>query len=153
MFTVSLRIVVVRVDHDSRHRTRVSQREVYGIDEPGARDLGREQPAAVVAIETCREAWREHDLLTSWNNRVVLIDTMRSKRGATFACLRQTKALRASASGRNVFDFVWRQRASARKVGSALRLARAATRFGTNSHSRRRSEDRFLERLRHRPVL
>jgi transposase len=42
--------------------------------------LGPEQPPAVVAIEACREAWHVHDLLTSWGNEVVLVDTTRSKR-------------------------------------------------------------------------
>ena len=42
--------------------------------------LGSEQPAAVVAIEACREAWFVHDLLTSWGNQVVLVDTTRSRR-------------------------------------------------------------------------
>ena len=39
-----------------------------------------EQPPAVVAIEACREAWHVHDLLTSWGNEVVLVDTTRSRR-------------------------------------------------------------------------
>jgi transposase len=42
--------------------------------------LGPEQPRAVVAIEACREAWHVHDLLTSWGNEVVLVDTTRSRR-------------------------------------------------------------------------
>ena len=42
--------------------------------------LGQEQPSATVAIEACREAWHVHDLLTSWGNEVVLVDTTRSKR-------------------------------------------------------------------------
>ena len=42
--------------------------------------LGPEQPPAVVAIEACREAWYVHDLLTSWGNEVVLVDTTRSRR-------------------------------------------------------------------------
>jgi len=41
--------------------------------------LGPNQPRAVVAIEACREAWQVHDLLMSWNNHVVLVDTTRSK--------------------------------------------------------------------------
>jgi len=42
--------------------------------------LGPAQPAAIVAIEACREAWHVHDLLTSWGNQVVLVDTTRSRR-------------------------------------------------------------------------
>ena len=42
--------------------------------------LGPEQPAAQVAIEACREAWHVHDLLQSWGNEVVLVDTTRSRR-------------------------------------------------------------------------
>jgi transposase len=42
--------------------------------------LGPDQPAAVVAIEACREAWYVHDLLKSWGNEVVLVDTTRSRR-------------------------------------------------------------------------
>ena len=42
--------------------------------------LGPEKPAALVAIEACREAWHVHDLLRSWGNEVVLVDTTRSRR-------------------------------------------------------------------------
>lgn len=42
--------------------------------------LGPRQPDAVVAIEACREAWHVHDLLRSWGNEVVLVDTTRSRR-------------------------------------------------------------------------
>jgi transposase len=42
--------------------------------------LGPEQSASVVAIEACREAWHVHDLLTSWGNEVVMVDTTRSRR-------------------------------------------------------------------------
>lgn len=41
--------------------------------------LGPEQPAGMVVIEACREAWYVHDLLTGWGNQVVLVDTTRSK--------------------------------------------------------------------------
>jgi transposase len=41
--------------------------------------LGPEQPPARVAIEACREAWFVHDLLTSWGNEVLLVDTTRSR--------------------------------------------------------------------------
>ncbi|MEO8185669.1 MAG: transposase [Deltaproteobacteria bacterium] len=42
--------------------------------------LGPEEPTAQVAIEACREAWHVHDLLRSWGNEVVLVDTTRSRR-------------------------------------------------------------------------
>ena len=42
--------------------------------------LGPQQPNAIVAIEACREAWYVHDLLTSWGNEVVMVDTTRSRR-------------------------------------------------------------------------
>jgi transposase len=42
--------------------------------------LGPNQPAARVAIEACREAWFVHDLLVEWGNKVVLVDTTRSRR-------------------------------------------------------------------------
>ena len=42
--------------------------------------LGPDHPPADVAIEACREAWHIHDLLSSWGNRVVLVDTTRSRR-------------------------------------------------------------------------
>lgn len=42
--------------------------------------LGPKEPPAVVAIEACREAWHVHDLLRSWGNDVVLVDTTRSRR-------------------------------------------------------------------------
>ena len=43
-------------------------------------ELGPERAPAEVAIEACREAWHVHDLLSSWGNRVVLVDTTRSRR-------------------------------------------------------------------------
>jgi transposase len=43
-------------------------------------ELGPQQPPAEVAIEACREAWHVHDLLSSWGNHVVLVDTTRSRR-------------------------------------------------------------------------
>jgi transposase len=42
--------------------------------------LGPQHPPAQVAIEACREAWHVHDLLSSWGNHVVLVDTTRSRR-------------------------------------------------------------------------
>lgn len=42
--------------------------------------LGPQHPPAQVAIEACREAWHVHDLLSSWGNQVVLVDTTRSRR-------------------------------------------------------------------------
>lgn len=42
--------------------------------------LGPQSPSADVAIEACREAWHVHDLLSSWGNRVMLVDTTRSRR-------------------------------------------------------------------------
>jgi hypothetical protein len=44
-------------------------------------ELGVDQPPAVVAIEACREAWHVHDLLKTWGNEVVVIDTTRVRRG------------------------------------------------------------------------
>jgi transposase len=41
--------------------------------------LGPEQAPARVAIEACREAWYVHDVLSSWRNEVLLVDTTRSK--------------------------------------------------------------------------
>jgi len=41
--------------------------------------LGPKEPPSVVAIEACREAWHVHDLLESWGNEVVLVDTTRSR--------------------------------------------------------------------------
>jgi len=40
--------------------------------------LGLDQPPAIVAIEASREAWFVHDVLTSWSNEVVVVDTTRS---------------------------------------------------------------------------
>lgn len=42
--------------------------------------LGPEMPPSKVAIEACREAWHVHDVLSSWGNEVVLVDTTRSRR-------------------------------------------------------------------------
>jgi transposase len=41
--------------------------------------LGPDEPPATVAIEACREAWHVYDRLTEWGNRVLLVDTTRSK--------------------------------------------------------------------------
>jgi len=62
--------------------------------------LGPEQPTAVVAIEACREAWYVHDLLTSWGNRVVLVDTTRSKQIGVGRHGRKTDRLDAEALAR-----------------------------------------------------
>lgn len=43
-------------------------------------ELGLDHPSAVVAIESCREAWHVHDLLTSWGNKVLVVDTTRVRR-------------------------------------------------------------------------
>jgi len=43
-------------------------------------ELGVDQASAVVAIEACREAWHVHDLLTSWGNKVIVVDTTRVRR-------------------------------------------------------------------------
>ena len=40
-------------------------------------ELGPQQAPAVVAIEACREAWHVHDVLESWGNKVVIVDTTR----------------------------------------------------------------------------
>lgn len=42
--------------------------------------LGAHKDAAVVAIEACRDAWFVHDLLVSWGNEVVMVDTTRARR-------------------------------------------------------------------------
>jgi transposase len=43
------------------------------------RELGPDAKPAVVAIEACREAWFVHDLLTSWGNEVLILDTTRTR--------------------------------------------------------------------------
>jgi transposase len=42
-------------------------------------ELGPKARPARVAIEACREAWFVHDLLTSWGNDVLVLDTTRSR--------------------------------------------------------------------------
>ena len=58
----------------------VVQRATVTSVETLAAFLGPQEPPAVVAIEACREAWHVHDLLRSWGNDVVLVDTTRSRR-------------------------------------------------------------------------
>src|SRR6185312_14580542 len=43
------------------------------------RELGPDAEPAVVAVEACREAWFVHDLLTSWGNEVLILDTTRTR--------------------------------------------------------------------------
>ena len=43
-------------------------------------ELGVDQASAVVAIEAHREAWHVYDLLTSWGNKVLVVDTTRVRR-------------------------------------------------------------------------
>jgi hypothetical protein len=43
------------------------------------RELGPDAQPAVVAVEACREAWYVHDLLTSWGNDVLILDTTRTR--------------------------------------------------------------------------
>ena len=57
----------------------VSQRATVTAVESLCSLLGPEQPPATVAIEACREAWYVHDLLSSWGNQVLLVDTTRSR--------------------------------------------------------------------------
>jgi transposase len=58
----------------------VSQRGTASTVESLRSLLGPEMPPAKVAIEACREAWHVHDVLSSWGNEVVLVDTTRSRR-------------------------------------------------------------------------
>ena len=58
----------------------VVQRATVTSVESLASLLGPEQAPATVAIEACREAWHVHDLLRSWGNEVLLVDTTRSRR-------------------------------------------------------------------------
>ncbi len=62
--------------------------------------LGPDQPAAIVAIEACREAWYVHDLLVKWGNKVVLVDTKRSRQIGVGAHGRKTDRLDAEALAR-----------------------------------------------------
>jgi transposase len=54
-------------------KTRLTVTRLSGLE----RELGPNTPAAVVAIEACREAWHVHDVLTAWGHQVVLVDTTR----------------------------------------------------------------------------
>jgi transposase len=58
----------------------VSQRGTVSKVESLRSLLGPEMPPSRVAIEACREAWHVHDVLSSWGNEVVLVDTTRSRR-------------------------------------------------------------------------
>jgi hypothetical protein len=62
--------------------------------------LGPKEPEAVVAIEACREAWYVHDLLQSWGNQVVMVDTTRSRRIGVGQHGRKTDRLDAEALAR-----------------------------------------------------
>ena len=64
--------------------------------------LGPEQPPATVAIEACREAWYVHDLLISWGNQVLLVDTTRSKQLGVGRHGRKTDRLDAEVLARAV---------------------------------------------------
>jgi transposase len=64
--------------------------------------LGPDQPAATVAIEACREAWHVHDQLTEWGNRVLMIDTTRSKQLGIGAHGRKTDKIDAEVMARAV---------------------------------------------------
>lgn len=59
---------------------RVSQRGSVTTVESLRSLLGPQVPPSRVAIEACREAWHVHDVLSSWGNEVVLVDTTRSRR-------------------------------------------------------------------------
>jgi transposase len=62
--------------------------------------LGPQQPEALVAIEACREAWYVHDLLQSWGNQVVMVDTTRSRQIGIGQHGRKTDRLDAEALAR-----------------------------------------------------
>ena len=79
----------------------VTRRTVRGL-EPLREWLGPEQAPAVVAIEACREAWHVHDVLTSWNNKVLLVDTTRIKQTGVGQHGRKNDRLDAEALARAV---------------------------------------------------
>src|SRR5262249_35084273 len=62
--------------------------------------LGPEQPPAVGAFEACREAWYVHDLLKSWGNEVVVVDTTRRKQVGVGQHGRKTDRIDAEALAR-----------------------------------------------------
>lgn len=64
--------------------------------------LGTDQPAAKVAIEACREAWFVHDLLVSWGNEVLMVDTTRSRQLGIGQHMRKTDKLDAEVLARAV---------------------------------------------------
>lgn len=81
---------------------RVVQRATVGDIESLRSLLGPEQNPARVAIEACREAWHVHDLLLSWDNEVLLVDTTRSKQLGIGQHGRKTDKIDAEALARAV---------------------------------------------------
>jgi transposase len=80
MRKVALDLGVRKTAYCEVHGGAVVQRATVTSVESLSSLLGPKEPAAVVAIEACREAWHVHDLLRSWGNDVVLVDTTRSRR-------------------------------------------------------------------------
>lgn len=64
--------------------------------------LGPDQPPAKVGVEACREAWHAYELLSSWDNEVLLIDTTRSKQLGIGQHGRKTDRIDAEALARAV---------------------------------------------------
>lgn len=80
MRSVALDLGARKVSYCEVAHGRVVRRETVKSVQDLEREIGPEAEPAVVAIEACREAWFVHDLLTRWDNRVVLVDTTRSRR-------------------------------------------------------------------------
>ncbi len=82
--------------------------------------LGPEQPEAVVAIEACREAWYVHDLLASWGNQVVLVDTTRSRRLGIGQHGRKTERIDAEVLALALERGGFRSRTCCRHIGGSF---------------------------------
>lgn len=79
----------------------VDRRTVAKLEELAPR-LGKDTPKARVAIEASREAWHVHDVLTSWGNKVLIVDTTRVKQLGIGAHKRKTDRIDAEVLARAV---------------------------------------------------
>lgn len=101
MRSVGLDLAVGELAYCEVDGERVMHRTVRGL-EPLRQWLGPDQPPAVVAIEACREAWHVHDVLTSWGNQVLLVDTTKRHRTGVGHHGRKNDRLDAEALARAV---------------------------------------------------
>ena len=102
MRNVALDLGVKKTSYCEVANGKVVQRATVTQVESLSTLLGTGEPPARVAIEACREAWFVHDLLMSWGNEVLIVDTTRCRQVGVGQHQRKTDKLDAEVLARAV---------------------------------------------------